>query len=217
MASIESIFSSETKIQIMRVLSLSNRAYSVEDIVRETTKNKSAVYNALDSLKKEKVVVALRTEGKTKYYRTNTQSELTTSIQTLFQEERNIELGLRNVPVKAINTLLNTRTKLINNIESLDKVILFGSVARNQYTPTSDIDLYIVVEDKSKEIEDKIYDIIHSYEHEFSTIIKSKEDYKQDFEKPPSNLAESILKEGYVLLYGDADNEFSEYYEEGEN
>lgn len=217
MASIESIFSTETKVQVLRVLSLNNRAYSVEDIVSETTKNKSAVYNAVRSLQKENIIKTLKTEGKTKYYKNNTEKPLTTHIETLFQEERNRELGPRNLPAKVINTVLNTRLKLINNIKGLDKVILFGSTARDQYTPTSDIDLYIVVENKDKETEDAIYDIIHSYSHDFSTIIKSKEEYKKEFEKPPSELAKSIITQGKVILYGKIDEDFTEYIEQGEN
>lgn len=202
--SVESLFSSETKIQILRTLSGSNRSFSAQELEGETTKNRAAIYKALESLKNESALKEIRTEGKTRYYRLNQQKGLINQVELLFEAEKR-NYGAKNIPNKVMNILFNLKQKLENQVEDLEKIILFGSTARGDYTLNSDIDLYIVGEKLDKEIEDRIYEIVESYDHDFSLIMRSDEDYRNEFEKPISSLADSIIKDGFITLYGFGD------------
>ena len=213
--SVESLFSSATKIQILRTLSGTKRAFSAQELEEETTKNRAAVYKALDLLKKESVLKEIRTDGKTSYYRLNREREFVNDVEALFySEEKNYEV--KNVPKKVLNILFDLKQKLTNQVEGLQKVILFGSTSRGDYTPGSDIDLYIVVEDLDKEMEDTIYELVGAYDHEFSLILRSEEDYKGEFEKPLTDLADSMIKDGFTVLYRSEDKTIQKIVDSGD-
>lgn len=199
--SLETIFSSETKIEILRTLSGSNRSFSAGELERETTKNIAGIYRALEGLKNQKIIKEIKTKGKTSYYRLNREKEIVNQIERIFEEEEK-HYRVKNIPKKVLNILFNLKVKLSNQLKELKLIILFGSTARGDYTPESDLDLYIVVEDLNKGKEDKIYDLAEKYEHKFSLIIKSQEEFSSDFSEPVSSLADSILKQGYLILYG---------------
>ena len=67
------------------------------------------------------------------------------------------------------------------NHSEIEKVILFGSVARDEYEKDSDIDILIIAKDKYK-VEDDIYskafDIYLNQDEDISVILLSNEDYK---------------------------------------
>ena len=199
--SVESIFSSETKIQILRTLSSTNSSYSAQELEKEVTKNSAAIYSALDSLKKEEILIDLQPEGKTRYYQLNEEKEVKNAVENLFEAEKQ-EYKVKNIPTHILNLIFNLKQKLVNQVDDLDRIILFGSTARGSYTSSSDIDLYIVIKEKTKEKEDQIYEITEEYNQEFSLIMRDREHYLEEFEKAVSSLAKSIVKDGYITLYG---------------
>lgn len=193
-------------MEILRTLSIDNRAYSAQDLEKVTTKSIATIYDALEELRDENILDTVQTDGKTKYYRINNENQLLDRIRSLtFKDEQKTNLGSTELPPHPTNTLFNFRKKLIQKIDGLTEVILFGSAAQGKYSLGSDLDLYIVVEEKSVDIEDRLYDIANKYDHEFSLIIKDKEQYNSDFSKPLVKLADSIIKEGYAILYGNAE------------
>lgn len=206
LATLESIFSSEAKVEILRTLSIDKRAYSAQNLEKVTTKSIATIYDALEELRNEDVLNTVQTDGKTKYYRINDENQFLDRIQTLtFGDEQKTNLGTAELPPHPINTLFNFRKRLIQKLDGLKKIILFGSAAQGSYSLGSDLDLYIVVEEKRTDIENQIYDISNQYDHEFSLVIKGREQYESDFSKPLVKLADSIIKEGYAILYGDAE------------
>jgi len=227
MATAETILNSDTKIQILRTLAMSDRSYSAEDLEKETTKDITSIYKALEDLRREKTLEIVQTDGKKKYYRLTggTPSGLSMmgetlpgvgqSIQSFFSSEtRRYNLG--KLPPHALNIIFNFRKNLLNQVEGLEELILFGSAATGNYSLGSDIDLYIVLEKNDKDLENKIYSTAEQYRHEFSLMIKSKEEYQNEFSKPLSKLADSIIKDGYRILYGEG-KQLKKYSTKGEN
>ena len=193
------IFSSETKIEILRVLASSNRSYSAKELTKETTKKQPSIYNALNSLRQEGVLHAIREKGTT-FYRLETAHPMSEAIEALFETEKK-RYRFKNLPIKTTNILLSIKKQLVNQIDGLEKIILFGSAARGDFTPQSDIDLYIVVDESGTELENDIYDLADGYDHEFSLIIRSRDEFRSDFEEPKTSLASSITTDGSIVIY----------------
>jgi len=80
------------------------------------------------------------------------------------------------------------------------RIILFGSRAKNNYKIYSDYDLLIVLDKKSSDIINKIYDIVVdfliNYGVDISLKIYSEEDYNQKF-----SLGTPFMKE--IKRYGE--------------
>ena len=63
--------------------------------------------------------------------------------------------------------------------ESLEKLVLYGSVARGEETESSDVDVFAVVgsEEDKKELRDLAFETGLDYEVSFSPIVKTEEEY----------------------------------------
>jgi len=85
------------------------------------------------------------------------------------------------------------------NQSEIEKVILFGSVARDEYKKDSDIDILVIAKDKYK-VEDDIYskafDIYLNEDEDISVILLSNEDYKIN---KNSNFIANVEKEGILI------------------
>ena len=79
---------------------------------------------------------------------------------------------------------------------------LFGSKVRGDYSPDSDIDILLVVREKTPEVRDMIFNILFDldpyYEFKISPIIYSDFEYKKN-EELESTFVETIKKEGVML------------------
>lgn len=95
----------------------------------------------------------------------------------------------------------------IKNIENIEKIILFGSVARNEADKESDVDIFIELKEKNKKIEKELRIIIENfYESREAALFKSKGienifDVKIGILKEWKELYRSIAATG-IVLYG---------------
>jgi predicted nucleotidyltransferase len=197
--SVEGVLSSASKVQVLRVLSDSSSAYSPQELEKETTKNISVIYDAVRELEQGGVIKSVNTEGKKNYYRLNDGSFFSKQVKQLFEAEKE-EYGLE-LPAHLVNVILDAENRLKNKVEGLEIILLFGSMARGDFTPESDIDLYLVVEEKSVEVEDDIYDVLDRYDRDFSVVIRDVDSFESDFGDQKSDLAKSIMLEGFSILY----------------
>lgn len=198
--SVEGVLSSPSKVQVLRVLSDSSSAYSPQELEKETTKNISVIYDAVRELESEGVIRSVKADGRKNYYRLNKDSSISKQVKQLFKAEKD-QYGLEELPAHLVNIILDAENKLRNKIKGLRMILLFGSVARGDFTPESDIDLYLVLEEKNTEIENQIYDMLEKYEKEFSIILRDEEGYTKEFGENHSELGNSILVEGYRILF----------------
>lgn len=88
--------------------------------------------------------------------------------------------------------------KSLNHPE-IEKIILFGSVARGEHRENSDMDILVIAKDKY-EVEDEIYsksfDIYLNKDEEISVLLLSTEDYKYN---ENSNFLANVEKEGISI------------------
>jgi len=81
----------------------------------------------------------------------------------------------------------------------IEKIILFGSVARNKDKKDSDIDILVIAKDKYKveeNIYDKAFNIYLNEDEDISIILLSNEDYKYN---KNSNFIANVEKEGILI------------------
>jgi len=115
-------------------------------------------------------------------------------------EEIGIESCLNQKEKKGLNKFLKRLRKLLGN--NLISLVLFGSKVKGNYTQESDIDLLIVVREKTPLIREKIYDLLFEidpyYELKISTLIYSELEYIKN-EELESPFIENLKKEGVAL------------------
>ena len=81
----------------------------------------------------------------------------------------------------------------------IEKIILFGSVARNKDKKDSDIDILVIAKDKYKveeNIYNKAFNIYLNEDEDISVILLSNEDYKYN---KNSNFIANVEKEGILI------------------
>lgn len=95
----------------------------------------------------------------------------------------------------------------LKNMDNIKKIILFGSVAKNESTRDSDIDLFIEINKKTQKFENEIKGIENKfYQSREASLFKSKEIYnkfniKMGKLKEWKELYKTILSTG-IVLYG---------------
>jgi predicted nucleotidyltransferase len=85
------------------------------------------------------------------------------------------------------------------NYPEIEKIILFGSVARNEDKKDSDIDILIIAKNKHKvenQIYDKAYDVYLNEDENISVKLFSLEDYEYN---KNTNFISNVEKEGILI------------------
>lgn len=111
-------------------------------------------------------------------------------------------LELSSSDIKEMKKTAEEYADEIKKINGVKKCILFGSVARGTADFNSDIDILILVEEKNKEIEEKIRDTADKINSKKSLRIMPdimKEKRFKKMKKKGEQFAEHIEKEGIVL------------------
>jgi len=97
------------------------------------------------------------------------------------------------------------KEKLLSEVpERVLKIIIFGSYARGDETPDSDLDILIVVTDKSKKLEKQIFDIAYEimWDYDFTPLISLEimtEEHWQQLKNKNSSFYRNIQREGIAL------------------
>ena len=97
------------------------------------------------------------------------------------------------------------KEKLLSEIpDKVLRIIIFGSYARGEETMDSDLDILVVITEKSKKLEKRIFDIAYEimWEHNFTPLISLEimtEEQWQLLKKKNSSFYRNIQKEGIIL------------------
>lgn len=139
---LERIVGSKTKIAVLRVLSRNlNWNYSITELSKDVNLNKSLVSKVIEELQNEHVVKVL-IKGKTKLCRINAENKIVREIIIkLFENEKKVLDSVIDNLIKQIKPEKNS---------SILSMILYGSFAKEEFTPRSDIDLMIIVKNKAE-------------------------------------------------------------------
>jgi predicted nucleotidyltransferase len=90
--------------------------------------------------------------------------------------------------------------ELTKKVPNIKKILLFGSYAKERAHFGSDVDLLIVVSERTKNDFEKIYETLFdlSIEYEWSPLILS-EDRFNELKKTHNNFFKNALEEGIVI------------------
>jgi len=101
---------------------------------------------------------------------------------------------------KLINLLKENITKLIDKLLTIEKVILFGSYARNEPHYGSDVDLLIIVNKRIKNDFEVIYETLYdlSVDYEWSPQLLTEVKFKK-LKEEGSHFIKTIINEGIEL------------------
>jgi len=190
---LEKMISSKSKVKILRkMMEDENREFCLEDLVRATNLSFGTVYPALKDLVDSRIVIT-RKLGRSKLYRINRKHFLYRELKNLFKKEK--------------SAFMNIAKKFAEKLEKegIKNIILFGSVARGDFTGKSDVDVLIIYEkpDVRKRVERLCQEFLDRYDVEMSPTFLSVEEARERRARLDRFLVR-VLDEGKVL-YGDAE------------
>ena len=189
---LDDIFQTPSSIKVLRVLAKSELDFTGRQIADMAGLNPQTCQNTLDRLNDLRLL-AVRRVGRAYLYRLKSNNAIVNQmLAPLFNTEKNL--------------LANELTKVANRLEGTAiAVILFGSVARGEEEPGSDIDLAVIVQDPetreaAQGLGDEILDELAEVTGVIPTIIVwSKDEFKERYDSG-DGLARSLLEEGRVVM-----------------
>lgn len=116
--------------------------------------------------------------------------------------ECNFLVDLKNILIKTDGIVYPVK-KILND-EKIKYGIIFGSFARGDYTPESDVDLLIVGDMSSFDLHKKIRPVENEIGREINPVVWTVENLRK---QKNSGFVKDILKKGFIILKGD-ENEF---------
>lgn len=150
-------------------------------------------------------LVEQKIEGQQKYYRLNLANPRTRKLCELFETEKREELYKEN---RRLAWILEDLTKKVSDFApEVQSIILFGSAARDQTTPRSDIDILVLAPDTEDEQFKKLMNSIDKLASEVSErhpaklapIVMKIGDFEKSL-RDKKRLATDVLRDGIILL-----------------
>ncbi len=186
------MFSSKVKIAVMKLMCLNpERKYSGREMARLLNISASRVLEVLELFRKN-AVVNRETVGRSSQWGLNKVSVVVEEVSSLINVERKIYMELKS---KIYETL--------GREKSIQKVVLYGSVARKREKPESDIDVFILVTTKKdKELAAALVRklnkyLLPRYGNVIAELIYSEREWK-DMER--TKIFKKIESEGEIIL-----------------
>ncbi len=143
---IEYILSSEEKGRILKFLfARHDWIFSQSEIARELKIPKTTTQRALKMLAEQNIIREIKKKGKINIYQLNKKNYIVRDLlEPLFEKEETIIMEKSKQFCQKLKNAMKSK-----NFQDLIKtVILFGSGARDEMRPTSDVDLLILTKDK---------------------------------------------------------------------
>jgi len=146
-----------------------------------------------------------RLEGRERFYSLNLANAKTRKICELFETEKRGDFLKKNRRLAwALEDFSKEASDFIPEIQS---IILFGSVARGQTTPRSDVDVLVLVpnygEERFKELMDSLDKLAGEVGGRHPTklvpVVMTAKDFEQGL-KEKKRFATDVLKDGIVLF-----------------
>lgn len=190
---LEKIIGKKSKIKILRLLinNNSDQEYCLDDIARYTGMSCGTIYPSLKELLETRVITQ-RKVGRSLLYIINKNHVLFPQIKELITLEKK---SLRTVAEKFVDSL---------HKKDIVAVILFGSVAREEFDEKSDIDILIVYrrENVKQEVKQLVDEFLEIYDVHIVPLFLTKKEIQERIRRF-DNFIITLLNEGQ-LLYGEA-------------
>ncbi|MCK4589025.1 MAG: nucleotidyltransferase domain-containing protein [Nanoarchaeota archaeon] len=186
----------EKEFDILKYFYEKPRGY-VRQIKKSVKLSEHTLLKYLDSLEKKKILSSKR-EGNLKIYDINLKNSFVKVFFSYFDLER-LEL-LEYKRQKAIALFVES----IKQIKIPGFILLFGSTAKGNYTPKSDIDLILVYELLEKDINKKIKNINQKILAEtglkISSIIMKLNEFLKEKENKQNYALQDAITSGYPVF-----------------
>jgi len=192
-------------ILILRTMSKDlSRWYYTRELAKLSRVGVGTVSSEFNKLAKEGLVEQ-KTEGQEKYYKLNLTSPRTRKLCELFEIDKREKLYKEK---RRLAWVLEDFTKRVSDFApEVQSVILFGSVARGQATPRSDIDILVIAPNSGEERFNELMNAVDRLAAEVSgrhpaklvPIVMMTKDFEKSI-KDKKRFAADILKDGIVLF-----------------
>ena len=183
---IDKIFGSKTKIDLLRTMyRFQDKKWTIRELADFNDKDHSAINYAIKDLQ-DMNLIDLEHHGKSNLITLNEKSILNKLLE-IFDFEKN-----------TLNELITDVKKILN--KKVISCILFGSIARKEERPNSDIDLLIITKNKSL-IQDLIYEKQKYFTEKYGNLIMAQIFTKKQFNKNIP-FVKTIGKD-YILIIGE--------------
>jgi len=180
-----------------------NRWYYTRELAKLSIVGVGTVSSEFSKLTKEGLVEQ-KIEGQEKYYKLNLTNPRTRKICELFETERREKFYKAN---RRLAWVLEDFTKRVSEFTpEVQSIILFGSSARGQITPRSDIDILVLAPNSEEEQFKKLMDSIDKLANEVSgrhpaklaPVVMMTKDFEKSI-KDKKRIATDALKDGIIL------------------
>jgi len=200
---LENVIGSSSKVKILRTLSEINIGFSIKELENETGLSRGIIHREVTRLKKEDVLIEIRSKGKLKAYKLNLDSQYSQLITKLVDLEK-VKDRENKVILRTWNILEFIVDFTVNKKISVVSIMLFGSQARGAATVTSDIDLLFVLNNPNKDDEDKIYNICSHYskkmEASINPVIMNLKQFEDESKRKTKFIDE--INKSRIEIYG---------------
>ncbi len=189
----------EPKYQVLRAFLFNPSAEKyAKEIEDEVKLNHERVLHYLDLLSKERIL-RKQIKGKQVFFSINKDNESAIKLLAMLEFERKLEFLKATLYGPVLYELFQTFKTEFNG--TIIFVLLFGSAARRQATPSSDVDLLIAT-NRGGKVKDKLAAEVKKFEGDFnyklSPTVISLSELTQNWHKQP--IYKSIWKDRVVLL-----------------
>jgi predicted nucleotidyltransferase len=181
-----------------------SRWYYTRELAKLSRVGVGTVSSEFNKLAKEGLVEQ-KTEGQEKYYKLNLTSPRTRKLCELFEVDKREKLYKEK---RRVAWVLEDFTKRVSDFApEVQSVILFGSVARGEATPRSDIDILVIAPNSGEERFNELMNAVDRLAAEASgrhpaklvPIVMMTKDFEKSI-KDKKRFAADILKDGIVLF-----------------
>lgn len=190
---VENLLGSKTKVKVLRVLSESRAAFSLQNLKNETELSIGIIHKALEDLVEEGILLKIKGSRKERLFKFNTENPFAHNIFELFR----IEKTWQRKEIVFLHTWNVLESAVAKIKESSSLIMLFGSQARGDATLRSDIDLFVVPKNSKEEIFDALREVKSS--NKINLTIISLEAFKSDIKN--DTLFYKNIKSDSIILY----------------
>ena len=205
---IENLLGSKVKVKLLRVLSETRTAFTLQDLKNETELSLGIIHKSIKDLVEEGILIKIKGSRKERLFKFNTEDPFAHNIFELFE----IEKTLQRKEVVLLHTwnVLDSAVAKIKEKSSL--ILLFGSQSRGDATLRSDIDILVVPKNSQEEILDALRKV--KSKNKINPTVISLESFKSEI-KNDTLFYKNIKRDSLILhIDREIEKEISKFFED---
>ena len=181
-----------------------SRWYYTRELAKLSRVGVGTVSSEFNKLAKEGLVEQ-KSEGQEKYYKLNLTSPRTRKLCELFEVDKREKFYKEK---RRLSWVLEDFTKRVSDFApEVQSIILFGSIARGETTPRSDIDVLVITPNSEEERFNELMNVVDRlaaevsgrYPEKLVPIVMMTKDFEKSI-RDKKRFAADVLKDGIVLF-----------------